>query len=93
MRWLSDVALHRYEHFNGAGCVTGKHNTSTFNNSSTTVQDAYDILVKDSKSPTFDTATNTPTTFRPPIRVSAISTNSSPEPYVDYTITCSTRSK
>ena len=76
-----------FYNFNGAGYGAADVNTSTFNNSSTTVQDAYDILVKDSKSPTFDTATNTPTTFRPPIRVSAISTNSSPEPYVDFTIT------
>lgn len=76
-----------YYNFNGAGYGVADANTSTFNNSSTTTQDAYDIVVKDSKSPTFDTATNTPTTFRPPIRVSVGSINASPEPYVDYTIT------
>jgi hypothetical protein len=76
-----------YYNFNGAGYGIADANTSTFNNSANTTDDAYDILVKDSTTPTFDTATTRATTFRPPIRVSSISTNSSPEPYVDYTIT------
>ena len=76
-----------YYNFNGAGFGVADANTATFNNSTTTTDDAYDIVVKDSHTPTFDTATTRATTFRPPIRVSSISTNSSPEPYVDYTIT------
>ena len=76
-----------FYNFNGAGYGASGANTTTFSNASTTTADAFDIVVKDSASPTFDTATNTPTTFRPPIRVSIASINSSPEPYVDYTIT------
>jgi hypothetical protein len=76
-----------FYNFNGAGFGSADANTATFNNSATTVQDEYDIVVKDSHLPTFDTATGRGTTFRPPIRVSISSINSSPEPYVNYTIT------
>ena len=75
-----------FYNFNGAGYGTADANTATFNNSANTVQDAYDIVVKDSHLPTFDTTTGRGTTFRPPIRVSISSINTSPEPYVDYTI-------
>lgn len=75
-----------YYNFNEAGYGSADANTSTFNNSATTVQDAYTITVKDSNTPTFDTATNTPTTFRPPIRVAISSLNSVVEPYVNYSL-------
>jgi hypothetical protein len=73
-----------YYDFNGAGYGSADANTSTFNNASTTTDDAYLIQVKDSAVP-FDTATNTPTTFRRPIAVS-ISTTTSAEPYVAYSV-------
>ena len=73
-----------YYNFNGAGYGVADANTSTFNNASTTTDDAYLIQVKDSADP-FDTATNTPTTFRRPIAVS-ISTTTAAEPYVAYSV-------
>ena len=75
-----------YYNWNEAGYGSADVNTATYDNSATTTADPYTLTVKDSKTPTFDTATRTVTTFEPPIRVSISSINSSPEPYVDYTL-------
>jgi hypothetical protein len=75
-----------YYNWNEVGYGSADVNTATYDNSATTTADPYTLTVKDSKTPTFDTATRTVTTFRAPIRVSVNSINSSPEPYVDYTI-------
>lgn len=75
-----------YYNFNGAGYGLVGANTSTYDNSATVTDDAYDIVVKDSQSPTFDTATTRAATFRAPIRVAVASLNAISEPYVNYTL-------